>query len=95
MGEKKIPIKDCASGGELSRVMLALQALLVGKEAIPTLVFDEIDANVGGETASVVGEKLREIGTKHQVLCITHFPQVAKCAAHHIQIYKEEKTEEQ
>lgn len=91
VGEKKIPIKDCASGGELSRLMLALQALLAGKEAISTLVFDEIDANIGGETASVIGEKLREIGQKHQVLCITHFPQVAQFADHHLQIYKQEK----
>lgn len=91
VGEKKIPIKDCASGGELSRLMLALQALMAGKEAISTLVFDEIDANIGGETASVIGEKLREIGQKHQVLCITHFPQVAQYACHHIQIFKQEK----
>lgn len=91
IGERQIPIKECASGGELSRVMLALQTLLAGKENTPTLVFDEIDANIGGETASVVGEQLNEIGKKHQVLCITHFPQVAKQALHHIQISKQEK----
>jgi DNA repair protein RecN (Recombination protein N) len=91
VGEKKISIKECASGGELSRIMLALQTLLAGKEKIPTLVFDEIDSNIGGETAAVVGEKLREIGRGHQVLCITHFPQVATCAQHHLQITKCEK----
>lgn len=90
VGEHRISIKECASGGELSRVMLALQSLLAGKEQVPSLIFDEIDANIGGETASVVGEKLREIGKQHQVLCITHFPQVAKQAQHHLQISKKE-----
>ena len=91
VGEKKISIKDCASGGELSRLMLAIQTLLAGKERISTLIFDEIDANIGGETANVIGEKLKQIGQKHQILCITHFPQVAKCASHHLQIAKLEK----
>lgn len=91
VGESRIPIRECASGGELSRLMLALQALLAGKEQIPTLIFDEIDANIGGETASIVGQKLKEIGERHQVLCITHFPQVAKLAQHHLQISKIEK----
>jgi DNA repair protein RecN (Recombination protein N) len=90
VGEHRVSLRECASGGELSRTMLAIQALLAGKEKIPTLVFDEIDANIGGETAAVVGEKLCEIGTKHQVLCITHFPQVAKLAEHHIRISKQE-----
>lgn len=89
-GEKKVSIRECASGGELSRLMLAIQTLLAGKEQIPTLIFDEIDANIGGETAKIVGEKLCEIGLKHQILCITHFTQVAKCANHHIQISKKE-----
>lgn len=91
VGEKQISVKDCASGGELSRIMLALQALLAGKERTPSLIFDEIDANIGGETAVVVGEKLKQIGRKHQVLCITHFPQVAKQADHHLQISKHEQ----
>lgn len=92
VGEKQISVRDCASGGELSRIMLALQTLLAGKERIPSLIFDEIDANIGGETAVVVGEKLKQIGRKHQVLCITHFPQVAKQADHHLQISKQEKS---
>lgn len=91
VGEKRISIRECASGGELSRIMLALQALLAGKEQTPTIIFDEIDANIGGETAAVVGLKLSEIGNGHQVLCITHFPQVAKCAAHHLHISKQER----
>lgn len=91
VGEKRIPIKEHASGGELSRILLALQTLLAGKEAVATLIFDEIDANIGGATAVIIGEKLQQIGRQHQVLCITHFPQVAKQADHHIQIEKREE----
>lgn len=90
VGEHRVPLRECASGGELSRIMLALQALLAGKEKMPTLVFDEIDANIGGETAVAVGEKLKEIASQHQILCITHFPQVAKLAEHHLKIAKKE-----
>lgn len=90
VGEHRISLRDCASGGELSRTMLAMQAVLVGKEMIPTLVFDEIDSNIGGETASIVGEKMCQIGDAHQVICITHFPQVAKQASHHLRIAKAE-----
>lgn len=89
-GEKRISLRECASGGELSRTMLAIQAVLAGKEKTPTLIFDEIDANIGGETASIVGAKLNDISNKHQVLCITHFPQVAKLSAHHLRISKHE-----
>ncbi|MEI8365320.1 MAG: DNA repair protein RecN [Parachlamydiaceae bacterium] len=89
-GEHCLPLKECASGGELSRMLLTIQTLLAGKEKIPTLVFDEVDANIGGETAAVIGEKLREIATQHQVLCITHFAQVAKQAEHHLKIHKKE-----
>lgn len=91
VGEHQISLKECASGGELSRVMLALQTLLAGKEQVPSIIFDEIDANIGGETAVIVGEKLKAIGKQHQVLCITHFPQVAKQADHHLQISKQEQ----
>ncbi len=87
-GEKRVSISDCASGGEISRLMLSLQTVLADKEGVPTLVFDEIDANIGGQTATVVGEKLRRIGENHQVLCITHFPQVARHAQHHLSIFK-------
>lgn len=90
IGEHRVSLRDCASGGELSRIMLSLQAVLAGKEHTPTIIFDEVDANIGGETATVVGDKLCEIGKKHQILCITHFPQVAKKANHHLCISKKE-----
>lgn len=92
-GEHQIALKDGASGGEMSRVLLALQTLLAGKEATPILIFDEVDGNIGGETASIVGDKLKQISEKHQVLCITHFPQVASQACHHFQISKEERND--
>lgn len=91
IGEHEIALKDGASGGELSRVLLALQTLLAGKDKIPTLLFDEVDANIGGETAAIVGEKLKNIGQQHQVICVTHFPQVASQAHHHLHISKQEK----
>lgn len=91
VGEHRIPIRECASGGELSRMLLALHVMLAGKGQIPVLVFDEIDEGIGGKTAGLVGEKLRELGENHQVLCITHFPQVARLAALHLQISKAEK----
>lgn len=89
-GENLIGVKDCASGGELSRIMLSLMVLLAQKNQMPILIFDEIDANIGGSTALVVGEKLRIISENHQVICFTHFPQVALQARHHIQISKRE-----
>lgn len=92
VGERQISLKDCASGGELSRLMLALQTIVAGKESTPTLIFDEIDANIGGTTATIVGEKLHSIGAKHQVISITHFPQVAKHADHHLKIAKQESS---
>lgn len=91
VGEHRIPIKDCASGGELSRMLLALHVMLAGKGQIPTLVFDEIDEGIGGTTANLVGEKLCSLGHERQVLCITHFPQVAKQARAHLQISKNER----
>ncbi|MDF2577934.1 MAG: recN [Chlamydiales bacterium] len=90
-GERSIPLRECASGGELSRVMLALQTVLSGKEKYPTIVFDEIDANIGGETAVTIGKKLAHIAEQHQVLCITHLPQVACQANHHLCIKKIER----
>lgn len=90
-GEKCLPIRECASGGELSRVLLALKVLLTGKALIPTIIFDEIDSNIGGATAVVIGQKLKEIGKSHQVFCITHFAQVAKLGEHHLRIRKEEQ----
>ncbi|HEX3241360.1 MAG TPA: DNA repair protein RecN [Solirubrobacterales bacterium] len=86
-GVEAAPLRDAASGGELSRVMLALSGL--GKAASAgTLVFDEIDAGIGGNTARVVGERLRALGAEHQVLCITHLPQVASLADVHFRLEK-------
>ncbi len=86
-----MPIRESASGGELSRVLLALKVLLTGKGLVPTLIFDEIDSNIGGATAVIIGQKLKELGESQQVFCITHFAQVAKLGEHHLQIRKEEK----
>ena len=88
-GEAQIPLHTHASGGELSRVMLALK--LLDTNTVSTFIFDEIDSNIGGETASSIGLKLKTLGEKSQVICITHFPQVAKCADHHLQITKKEE----
>lgn len=87
-GEKCVSIRACASGGELSRTLLGLKTVLASSEQTSTLFFDEIDANIGGETASTVAKKLKELGKKHQILCITHLPQVAKEANHHLKIEK-------
>lgn len=90
IGEKEISVKECASGGEISRLLLSLKTLLAGLQATPCLIFDEIDANIGGETATIVGEKLHRIAQNQQLLCITHFPQVADYADHHLQVSKNE-----
>ncbi len=82
------PLKEAASGGELSRIMLALTGLAVG-ESERTLVFDEVDAGIGGNTARAVGERLRRLGQEHQVICITHLPQVASLASTHFRIEKD------
>lgn len=91
VGERLLSVRECASGGELSRLMLALKAVLADKECVRTLVFDEVDANIGGETATIVGHKLAEIGRSLQLICITHFPQVARYACHHLLISKQER----
>ncbi|MDX6653659.1 MAG: repair protein RecN [Solirubrobacterales bacterium] len=86
-GIEPAPLRDAASGGELSRVMLALSGLGPAAGAA-TMVFDEIDAGIGGNTARVVGERLRALGAEHQVLCITHLPQVASLADTHFRLEK-------
>ncbi len=87
-GIEAAPLRDAASGGELSRVMLALSGLGPAGAA-GTLVFDEIDAGIGGNTARVVGERLKALGGEHQVLCITHLPQVASLADVHFRLHKQ------
>lgn len=87
-GQPIRPIRDVASGGELSRIMLALKTVLADTDEIETLIFDEIDAGISGKTAQRVAEKLHVIGAGHQVLCITHLPQIAAKADHHYLISK-------
>ena len=87
-GEPPRPLRAIASSGELARVMLALKTVLAAEDEVPVLVFDEVDANVGGETANAVGEKMAQIAKKRQVLCITHLPQVAAHAAQHYLVDK-------
>jgi DNA repair protein RecN (Recombination protein N) len=81
-------LRKVASGGELSRTMLALKTVLTGHDRRGTLVFDEIDANVGGRLGDVLGAKLAALGQTHQVICVTHLPQVASYARHHWTIRK-------
>jgi DNA repair protein RecN (Recombination protein N) len=88
-GEPLKPLRLIASSGEISRLMLAIKSSLAAQDAIPLLVFDEIDANVGGEIANAVGEKMRKLAAEHQVLCITHLPQVAAAAATQFVVTKE------
>jgi DNA repair protein RecN (Recombination protein N) len=87
-GEPARPLRAIASSGEMSRVMLALKTVLAAQDEIPVLVFDEIDANVGGETAVVVGEKMASIARRRQVICITHLPAVAASASTHFVVTK-------
>jgi len=87
-GEPIQPLRQIASSGELSRVMLAVKTALTDQDQIPILIFDEIDANVGGEVATMVGRKMREIGRSHQVLCITHLPQVGAAGDSHFVVEK-------
>jgi DNA repair protein RecN (Recombination protein N) len=84
------PLAKVASGGELSRIALALSVIASRAARVPTLIFDEVDSGVGGGVAEVVGKLLRELGQRHQVLCVTHLPQVAACATSHFLVSKAE-----
>ncbi len=88
VGEDPKPLAKIASGGELSRIMLALKVILAKGDEMPVLVFDEIDTGIGGRTADTVGEKLKGLSSYHQVLCITHLPQIASYADGHLKIEK-------
>ena len=90
-GEAARPLRAIASSGEMARVMLAVKTTLAEVDEIPILIFDEVDANVGGETAAQVGRKLRGLGRSHQVLCITHLPQVAAQGENHFAVEKRVK----
>lgn len=88
-GQPLRPLKKVVSGGELSRIMLSIKLILGKLDGIPSLVFDEVDTGISGKTASVVGEKLQKIATTHQVICVTHLPQIAVMADHHLFIEKQ------
>jgi DNA repair protein RecN (Recombination protein N) len=88
-GEPPKPLAKVASGGELSRLMLALKALALTPGDIPTLLFDEVDAGIGGAVAEIVGKKLKQVASAHQVVCVTHLPQIAALADSHHAVRKE------
>ena len=88
-GEEPKPISKIASGGELSRIMLALKSVIADKDSIPTMIFDEIDTGVSGKAAQKIGIKLREIGKVRQVICVTHLSQIAVMADNHLLIEKQ------
>lgn len=88
-GESLKPLAKIVSGGEMSRIMLAFKNIISSYDMIPTLIFDEIDNGISGITASIVGKKLREISKSHQIICITHLPQIAACGYNNYKIYKD------
>lgn len=90
VGEKPQPLAKIASGGELSRIMLAIKSVLVERDDVDTYVFDEVDAGIGGTTADAVGQKIARTADTHQVVCITHLPQIASRASHHFHVEKTE-----
>ncbi len=87
-GQPRRALRKVASGGELSRISLAIQLVATRTARIPTLIFDEVDAGIGGATAEMVGQKLAALGSSYQTLCVTHLPQVAACADQHLQVSK-------
>jgi DNA repair protein RecN (Recombination protein N) len=87
-GEELKPLRKVASGGELSRIMLALKGVLVQADPVPTMVFDEVDVGIGGRVAEAVGRRLSRLARSHQVVCITHLPQIAKYAETHLLVSK-------
>ena len=92
-GEPPLPVRDVASGGELSRILLAAKALITGGTDTQTIVFDEVDAGIGGRTADIVGRRIADIARATQVLCITHLPQIAAYGDHHLRITKTETSD--
>ncbi len=88
IGEELRPLSKIASGGELSRIMLALKGILTQGDRVPVLVFDEIDAGIGGRAAETVGQKLKKLSRAHQIICITHLPQIASYGDRHLRIEK-------
>ncbi|MBP7549845.1 MAG: hypothetical protein KA761_06120, partial [Gemmatimonadaceae bacterium] len=91
LGHEARPLARVASGGELARVMLALKTILARLDGVPTLIFDEVDAGIGGRTGLMVGDAMRDVASHHQVFAITHLPQIAARAHHHIIVQKAAK----
>ncbi len=91
VGHEARPLSRVASGGELARVMLALKTILARLDGVPTLIFDEVDAGIGGRTGLMVGDAMRDVAAHHQVFAITHLPQIAARAHHHIVVQKAAK----
>jgi DNA repair protein RecN (Recombination protein N) len=89
VGEELRPLARIASGGELSRIMLALKTILARTGSVETVIFDEVDSGISGATAEVIGEKLSSLATYHQILCITHLPQIASQGQNHFLVSKE------
>jgi DNA repair protein RecN (Recombination protein N) len=87
-GQPLMPLAKVASGGELSRMSLAIQVIASDGNSVPTMIFDEVDSGIGGGVAEMLGRRLKEVGDNSQVLCVTHLPQVASIAAHHYRINK-------
>jgi len=87
-GEPLKPLVKIASGGEMSRIMLAIKTVLAEFDSVPVLIFDEIDSGIGGDIASLIGKKLKALAHKHQVICITHLQQIASFADQHFQVRK-------
>ena len=90
-GQPQQPLNKAASGGELSRISLAIQVATIGLAKIPTLIFDEVDVGIGGGVAEIVGKLLRQLGEQRQILCVTHLPQVAAQAHHHLLVEKQRR----
>ena len=89
VGEEKKPLAKIVSLGEISRIMLSLKSILAEVDAIPTLIFDEIDVGISGRIAEAVGRKMKQLSTTHQIISITHLPQIAKMADRHLSVFKE------
>ena len=87
-GQPLKPLAKVASGGELSRISLAIQVITANCGQVPTLIFDEVDVGIGGGVAEIVGQLLRRLGADRQVLCVTHLPQVAAQGHHHLRVAK-------
>lgn len=91
-GEPLKPLGKVASGGELSRIMLGIKTIMAENDHIESLIFDEIDSGISGRTAQMVSEKMNELGRNHQIICITHLPQIAAMADAHFLIEKQSRT---